>query len=243
MPSLTQFGALPAKWHSDHQQQGSASLRRAILTVPELWVAGIAFAVYPALRPFSAEVSLAGATAFASPRWVVAHAFGMLGFTLLGLGFFRLAETLTTLRTRARKGLTLAWIGVGLTLSYYGAEVFGLHAAGQQALATNNIQQFDQLTHDIRWEAGIWFILLGLSALAAGSIVLTTAAWKQVHRPRLTLLPAAIAITLYIPQFAAAQPIRVAHGLLMTLGCILMAYGMTASRHGEGRSLLSGIAE
>ncbi len=203
-----------------------APLARAMTAAPELWVAGLAFAVYPALRPFSDEVSRAGALAFASPRWIVAHTFGIAAFTLLALGLFRLTETLTVRRGRARTGLMLAWIGTGLTLPYYGAEVFGLHAAGQLALTGGSISQFDDLTHNIRWEAGIYFILLGLLTLAVGVIVLTTAAWSQLSRPRLTLLPLVVAIGLYVPQFAAAQPVRVAHGLLMAAGCVLLAVGL-----------------
>ena len=206
-------------------------LARGLRAAPELWLAGIAFAVYPALRPFSDEVSRAGAVAFASPRWILAHTFGMAAFTLLGLGLFRMTETLTLHRSRARTGLALAWIGICLTLPYYGAEVFGLHAAGQQALATGQIGQFDDLIHDIRWEAGIWFILIGLLALAIGVIVLTTAAWQESPRPRILLLPLAVAVALYIPQFAAAQPIRVAHGLLMTAGCVLFAAAVAAPRN------------
>lgn len=208
----------------------SPSLSRALTAAPELWAAGIAFAIYPALRPFSDEVSRAGALAFASPRWIIAHTFGIAAFTLLGLGLFRFTESLTVHPGRARAGSALAWVGIGLTLPYYGAEVFGLHAAGQQALESGRIAQFDTLIHDIRWQAGIWFILLGLFALAAGIIVLTTAAWRETPRPRLLLLPLAVAMALYIPQFAAAQPIRVAHGLLMTAGCLLLSVAIVDRR-------------
>lgn len=198
-------------------------LPRRATAAPELWIAGLAFAIYPALRPFTDEVSLDGATAFASPQWIIAHTFGIAAFTLLALGLVRLTETVTLRRRRARTGLALTWLGVGLTLPYYGAEVFGLHAAGQQALATGDITAFDDLIHAIRWEASIWYILLGLLALAAGVIVLASAAWPETPRPRVTLLPLAVAVALYIPQFAAAQPIRIAHGLLLTASCILLA--------------------
>jgi hypothetical protein len=219
--------------NSTLDQTGSGltgTLVAGLRTAPELWIAGIAFAVYPALRPFSDEVSRSGAVAFASPRWIIAHTFGIAAFTLLGLGLFHLTETLRLHRSGARTGLALAWIGICMTLPYYGAEVFGLHAAGQQALATGQIGQFDDLIHNIRWEAGIWFILAGLLALAIGVITLTTAAWRETPRPRLLLLPLAVAVALYIPQFAAAQPIRVAHGLLMTAGCILLAAAIAATR-------------
>ncbi len=207
-----------------------APLTSALTAAPELWLSGVAFAVYPALRPFSDEVSRAGAVAFASTRWIAAHTFGIAAFILLALGLFRLTETITGNRGRARTGLALAWLGTGLTLPYYGAEVFGLHAAGQQALAGGSISQFDDLTNNIRWEAGIYFILLGLLLLAVGVVVLAAAAWRQMPRPVLSLLPLTAAVALYIPQFAAAQPIRVCHGVLMAVGCILLAVGLSNQR-------------
>lgn len=210
----------------DAGRRAAAPLSRAVTAAPELWLAGITFAVYPAVRPFSDEVSRAGVLAFASTRWVVAHAVGIVAFTLLGLGLARLADTVGRRRGLARAGLAAAWVGIGLTLPYYGAEVFGLHAAGQQGLATGDVAQFDALVHDIRLGPGIWFILLGLLALAVGVILLVTAAWPEASSPRTTLLPLAVGVTLYLPQFAAAQPVRVVHGLLMTAGCLLLARGI-----------------
>jgi hypothetical protein len=64
-----------------------------------------------------------GAEAFASFSWVLAHspamAFVLLSWGLLGL-YIRLQET--TVECRAIQALVLSWIGVGLTLPYYGAE-------------------------------------------------------------------------------------------------------------------------
>ncbi|HZD87038.1 MAG TPA: hypothetical protein VE088_03425 [Gaiellaceae bacterium] len=40
-------------------------------------------------------------------------------------------------RRRPLRALVLTWLGVGLTIPYYGAEAFGLHAVGQRALAQN----------------------------------------------------------------------------------------------------------
>lgn len=116
---------------------------RALATVPALWIAGAAFVVYPAVRPFSDEVSRSGAIAFASPRWTIAHTFGIVAFTLLGLGLSRPPG-------------------------------------------------------------------------------------RSCRVPRLTLLPLTIAVALYIPQFAATQPVRVADGMLMAAGYLLLAYGITA---------------
>jgi hypothetical protein len=186
-----------------------------------LGLAGVFFALYPALRPFSSEVGLDGARAFASSSWVAAHTLGILGFVLLGVGglgiFLRLRGAPT--ERRALRALLLTWAGVGLTLPYYGAEVFGLHAVGQRALARRDSALVEPLAHDIRWEAGIWFIVTGLLLLAVGAIVLATAVWRSGSLHRWAGVPLAAGLALYIPQFTGPQSIRIAHGLLMLAGC------------------------
>jgi hypothetical protein len=194
-------------------------------TGPPLLLAGICFALYPALRPFSDEQSLAGARAFASARWLVAHSLGIAAFILLAVGLFAVYEHLkdTTARRAARSGLLLSWIGAGLVLPYYGAEVFGLHAAGQQGLTTGDTGTFDTLIHAIRWEAGIWFIIAGLLLLAVGTITFAVAVWRSAVLPRWSAIPLAALTALYIPQFAASQPIRVAYGILLAGACLTLA--------------------
>ena len=95
--------------------------------------AGVLFVFYPAIRPYSDETSLEGAAAFASNAWIVAHVLAMLAFVLVALGLLALYRTLQDTPAEGLAFLTLitTWIGVGLTLPYYGAEAFGLHAVGQ----------------------------------------------------------------------------------------------------------------
>ena len=133
-------------------------------------LSGLLFLLYPAIRPFSSEVGLDGAGAFGSASWVVAHSSGSAPSSCSAS-----AASASTLRLQATAvggrmlaALTLIWIGVGLTLPYYGAEVFGLHAVGQRALDQDRPGLVKPLTHAIRWEAGIYFILLGLVLLAVG---------------------------------------------------------------------------
>jgi hypothetical protein len=52
-------------------------------------VAGVCFLLYPAIRPFADEDSLAGAEAFASGAWVIAHLLAVLAFILF---FARIAR-------------------------------------------------------------------------------------------------------------------------------------------------------
>jgi hypothetical protein len=191
-----------------------------------LLLAGVCFTLYPALRPFSDEKSLNGARAFASSRWVVAHSLGIAAFILLAAGLFAVYEHIqdTAAHRTARSGLLLSWIGAGLVLPYYGAEVFGLHAAGQQGLTTGDTGTFDTLIHAIRWETGIWFIIAGLLLLAAGTITFAVAVWRSGTLARWSAIPLAALMTLYIPQFAASQPIRVTYGILLAGACLTLAW-------------------
>jgi hypothetical protein len=55
-----------------------------------LAVAGVLFFLYPAVRPWQDESTVAGAIkAMSSGAWVAAHLFAMVGFTLVVLGCLR----------------------------------------------------------------------------------------------------------------------------------------------------------
>ena len=194
-------------------------------------LSGLFFLLYPAIRPFSSEVGLDGARAFGSASWVVAHSLGIGAFILLGLGSLGLYLRLqaTAVGGRMLAALTLIWIGVGLTLPYYGAEVFGLHAVGQRALAQNQPGLVKPLTHAIRWEAGIYFILLGLVLLAVAAILVAVAVWRSGTLNRWSAVPLAAGLLLYIPQFSGPQALRIAHGTLMLIGCCWLAWGLATA--------------
>lgn len=206
----------------------SLSRRRDLLTGLAFLVAGLLFVIYPAVRPFSDEASLQAAAAYGSTAWVVSHSFAIFGFILIVLGQFGLFLRLqqTAAETPALIALVLSWIGAGLTLPFYGAEVFGLHAIGQRALKENN-GALVSLAGAVRGEPGIWFILVGLALLGIGVIVASIAIWRSGTLTRWAGIPLAIGFALYIPQFEAPQGLRVAHGLLITIGCVLIAWALT----------------
>src|SRR5215213_8187962 len=114
----------------------AANAYRVRLGALSLAVSGILFVLYPAIRPFSDEASLQGAEAFASTAWILAHVLAILGFILLTLGLLGLYISLqqTSAERLAFLALISSWIGVGLTLPFYGGEAFGLHAIGQEAI-------------------------------------------------------------------------------------------------------------
>lgn len=214
----------------------SANMYRIRLAAMALAVAGILFVLYPALRPFSDEASLLGAAAFASTEWIVAHVLAMLGFILLTLGLFGLYISLqeTTVERLAFRGLVLSWLGTGLTLPFYGAEVFGLHEIGLEAIRQQSAALVS-LANDVRLGPGFIMILVGLVLLAVGSNMAATAVWKSRTMPKWSGIPFALGFLLYLPQFMGTQPIRVTHGLVVAAGCLWMAAGMwRQSNKGEG---------
>lgn len=190
-----------------------------------LIIAGIGFVLYPALRPFSDEVTLKGAAAFGSSNWVLAHMIAMVSFSLLLPGLLGLY---TTLRAD-QAGTFPAWAamvtmtGIGLTLPFYGGEAYGLHAVGQEALRVSDAGLLDLAT-TIRSGPGLIMFLVGLLLLAVGTIMIAIAIHRSERMSRWSGVPLAFGMALYIPQFFGSQPIRVAHGLLVAVGCIWLGW-------------------
>jgi len=192
-----------------------------------LAVAGVLFVLYPAIRPYSDEMSLQGAAAFASNAWIVAHVLAMLGFVLVGLGLLALYRTLRDTPAEGLALLTLvaSWIGIGLTLPYYGAEAFGLHVLGQEAIRQDSAAML-VLADDVRYGPGIYLFGAGLLLLGIGAILAAVAVWRSGALPRWSGILFGLAFALYIPQFFTSPPIRVAHGLLVTAGCVWLAFSI-----------------
>src|SRR6267143_6980701 len=85
------------------------------------------------------------------------------------------------------------------------------------------------LINQVRFGPGIIFVLTGLVLVAAATILAAFAIWKSGIMPKWSGVPLAIAFAVYIPQLQGDpffQPIRVAIGLLIALGCTWMAWGM-----------------
>jgi len=168
-----------------------------------LTTAGVLFLLYPAVRPWEDETTTAGASAaMGSTAWIVAHLCAMIGFVLVSIGLLAVH----------RRAAIVFWIGAGLTLPYYGAEDFGLHAiAGQPNVL--------DLAESVRYNPfAMTMFGLGLLTMAAGAILLAV---------RLRTLPAilfAAGFALFLPQFFAPPAVRVAHGVLIAAGCVALAW-------------------
>jgi hypothetical protein len=196
--------------------------------------AGALFVLYPALRPFSDEVTLEGAVAFASSAWILAHVMAMLAFILLTLGLFVLwQEVRSTSGTGLfLSGFVLTLVGVGLLLPFYGAEAFGLHAIGTWAVAQENADLM-ALANDVRSGPGLIMFAVGMLTLAAGAVVAAVALWKRPGTPRWSGIPLAVGFILFMPQFVAGQALRVAHGALIAVGCLWVGAYLLSGRRGR----------
>lgn len=189
-----------------------------------LVISGVLFLIYPALRPFSDESSQLGAAAFGSGAWLAAHMLAIVAFTLLPLGLLGLQHSL--LGTSAERlifvAVVLSIIGTGFTLPFYGGEAYGLHALGQEALRQNSVSPLG-LAEVIRSGPGLAMFLAGLLLLAASAIATAAALWRSRRYPKASGVPFAVGMSLYIPQFFGTQPLRIAHGLLVAVGCVWIA--------------------
>lgn len=209
----------------------SAAVFRSLLGAGSFVVAGLLFILYPVIRPFSDEVSLQGAAAFASRAWLVAHMMAMVGFTLLPLGLLGMHNALhgTAAEPMAFRALVFGVIGTGLTLPFYGGEAFGLHAIGLAAI-TQHDAGLVSLAAIVRSGPGLTMFLLGLSVVALSAITTAIALWTSGIYSKWSGLPYAAGFALYIPQFAGTQPIRVAHGALVAAGCLWLGVNLWKTR-------------
>ena len=195
-----------------------------------LAIAGLLFAAYPAVRPWHDENTIAGATAsMSSDAWVAAHFFAMIGFILLPLGLLavRTAVAATRAEPTALVAAVLGWIGVGLTLPYYGAEDFALHAiAGPHGRGTDLLA----LVEAVRYQPlAITTFGIGLVLIAVSAIVAAVAVWRSGVLPKASAVVFAIGFTLYLPQFFGPAAVRIGHGVLVAVGSLLLAGALAAS--------------
>lgn len=188
-------------------------------------VAGLAFAAYPALRPWAPEPGPAGADALGSTAWLVAHALGMLGFVALALGLRAAAGARPAWHgvMSLRRVETRAWVAVALLLPYYGAEAYGLNALGRHVSATGDVGALE-IADSFRYapfEMTTFALGLGALALVGGNLLIGP--WREGGAARWGGLLAGAGLLTYLPQFFGSAEVRVAHGAVLAVGLLLTA--------------------
>jgi hypothetical protein len=214
----------------------SVSPARTRLGALALAVAGLLFVLYPALRPWKDESTVAGAMgAMGSGGWVVSHLFAMIGFILVPLGLLALWNVIS--RTRAERlafaAVVTSWIGSGLILPYYGAEDFGLHAIATKAAEGQNLDLLD-LVDKVRFNpVAATIFLVGLVLLGVGAVLAAAAIWRSGGLPRYSGILFALSFALFIPQFFTPPAVRIAHGVLVGVGLTWMALVLWRTKAAE----------
>ena len=202
---------------------------RIRLAAVALAVAGVLFLLYPATRPWHDETTVEGAIAsMSSGAWVASHLFAMIGFILTPLGLLAVHHLVrdTGAERLAAIGVVVFWIGAGLTLPYFGAEDFGLHAIASYAAAGNPIDLL-AVVEEFRFGAvAATMFLLGLLALGVGAVLWAIAIWRSEVLPRAAGVLAAVGFALFIPQFFAPAAIRIGHGVLLGAGLVWLGYAV-----------------
>jgi hypothetical protein len=181
------------------------------------------FLLYPALRPWHDESTADGARAsMASGYWVASHLFAMIGLIAVPLGLWALHAVV-----RATPGERLAvaaavtgWIGAGLTLPYYGAEDFGLHAIA----STPGSGDLLRLAEAVRYEpVAVTTFGIGLVALGVAAVLAALAVRRSGMLPAVSGLLFAAGFVVFLPQFYLPPAARIAHGVLLAAGCLHLA--------------------
>jgi hypothetical protein len=207
----------------------SASPTRTRLGALALAVAGVLFILYPAVRPWTDESTVDGAReAMRSGSWVAAHLFAMIGFILVPLGLLALRDAVSGTRAGplALAAVVTGWVGVGLTLPYYGAEDFALNAIARRSAEGQQLDLLD-LVDAIRFSpVAATTFAVGLLTLAAGAVLAAVAIWRSGVLPRYSGILFALGFALFIPQFYTPAAVRIGHGLLVAVGSAWVALAL-----------------
>lgn len=185
-------------------------------TAPALLVlAGFMFAAYPITRPWEDETTAAGlVAATGSAWWIASHTFAMIGFVAIAFAFSYL---------RHRGPAVSAWLAVALLLPYYGAETFGLYAAAHAEVA-DPVALADSLRYQ---PVAVTTFAAGWVALGIAGVLAARAVSRCIGSRAGSVL--AVGLALYLPQFFTVPEIRIAHGVLVAVGCWLLAYALRRS--------------
>jgi hypothetical protein len=190
-----------------------------------LATAGLLFLLYPAVRPWHDESTVDGAVAsMGSGAWVASHAFAMAGFVLAALGLLALRDAVPG-RLAAASAVT-TWIGAGLVLPYYGAEDFALYAIARRHADGESFDLLAAVDAVREQPVGITMFGVGLLALALGGVLAALAVRRSGVLPRSSGLAFGLGLVLFLPQFFAPAPIRIAHGALLAVGCAWLAVAL-----------------
>lgn len=188
-------------------------------------IAGVLFAVYEIVAPRADESTLDGAAAWASAGWSIAHISAIVGLILIPLGYGAIRGFLdgTPQEGTAHLATVIGSIGYGLTISYYGAEVYGLKAIGERAVADGDASLTD-VGNDFRLDpTAMTIFLIGLVLVAVAAVLVAIAVWRSGSLPRWSAVPLAALLVTMLPQFFLPHAGRIVWGVLVAFAALWLA--------------------
>ena len=208
-----------------HASPHASPVHRTRLGAIALAIAGVLFAVYEAAAPRTDQTTLDGAASWASAGWSIAHISAIVGLILIPLGYGAIRGYLegTPHERTAFLAATTGYIGSGLTISYYGAEVYGLKAIGQRAVADGDASLTD-VGNDFRLDpTAMTVFAIGLLLIAIAAVLIAIAVWRSGSLPRWSAVPLAALLVTMLPQYFLPHALRIAWGVLVAAAALWLA--------------------
>lgn len=207
-----------------------APAQRARMGAIAFGLAGILFAFYEAAAPREDQTTLAGAESWTSAGWAAAHIAAIVGLILVPLGYgairgFVQEHGLGGARNERTAFLaaTVGSIGSGLTISYYGAEVYGLKAIGERAVADGDAGLTEAAEAFRLDPTAVTVFTIGLALIAIAAVAAAVAVWRSGVLNRWSAVPLAALLVTMLPQYFLPQPGRIAWGALTAVAALWLA--------------------
>lgn len=204
----------------------------------------VLMAAYLTLRPYGDATTDPAqiAAAFADWRWIAAHVCGLLALAQFarmtqrledaGRDFGGLSGRPPRLTRWAR---TTGLVGAMLTLPYYGAETFGLHALGLARLTDANFPLLEVTDAVRNHPVALALFGVGLLSLAVSAVVVGLA-WRKLGTRPWAAWPLAVFMIGFLPQFYLPVAGRVAYGALYAVSALIFAWAAWTDRSQDATS-------
>ncbi|MBG6096471.1 hypothetical protein [Nocardioides luteus] len=211
-----------------HASPHVSPVHRTRLGAIALAIAGVLFAVYEAAAPRTDQTTLDGAASWTTAGWSIAHISAIVGLVLIPLGYGAIRGFLegTPHERTAFLAATTGYIGSGLTISYYGAEVYGLKAIGQRAVADGDASLTD-VGNDFRLDpTAMTVFAIGLLLIAVAAVLVAIAVWRSGSLPRWSAVPLAALLVTMLPQYFLPHALRIAWGGLVAAAALWLGLAL-----------------
>lgn len=188
-------------------------------------LAGVLFVIYEAAAPRLDQTTLEGAESWTTAGWSVAHLAAIVGLILFPLGYGALRGHLegTPNEKTAFMAATIGYIGSALTISYYGAEVYGLKAIGERAVADGDATM-TEVGDAFRYDpTAMGVFMIGLILIAVAAVLAAVAVWRSGTLNKWSAVPLAVLLVTMLPQFFLPHSGRIVWGAMVTVAALWLA--------------------